>query len=119
MSFTHPEYLVETDWLADHLDDPRVRVLDVTAMLTRDLHNRAREAWFDQGHIPGSVFFDVASGQGALSDPEASLPWMWPSARQFEAVMGEVGVANDTRVVLVARTPREGLDSGTMWCTRA
>ncbi|MCP4085338.1 MAG: sulfurtransferase [Actinomycetia bacterium] len=119
MAFTHPEYLVETGWLADHLDDPNVRILDVTAMLTRDLANRAREECFDQGHIPGSVFFDVPSGQGVLSDPDAALPWMWPSPSRFEAVMGEAGVANDTRVVIVARTPREGLDSGTMWCTRA
>jgi thiosulfate/3-mercaptopyruvate sulfurtransferase len=119
MSFAHPEYLVSTSWLAEHLDDPAVRVLDVTAMLTSKLENRAREVWFDAGHIAGSVPFDVASARGALSDPDADLPWMWPTPAQFVAAMAAVGVGPQTRVVLVARTPRPGIDSGTMWCTRA
>ncbi|MCP5029736.1 MAG: sulfurtransferase [Actinomycetia bacterium] len=119
MAFTHPDYLVETEWLADHLDDSSVRILDVTAKLTKELTNRARGECYDQGHIPGSVFFDVAAGKGVLSDPDAALPWMWPSPERFEAVMAEAGVSNDTRVVIAARTPREGIDSGTMWCTRA
>jgi thiosulfate/3-mercaptopyruvate sulfurtransferase len=63
--------------------------------------------------------FDVPSGKGVLSNTDAVLPWMWPSPEQFVATMAAFGVANDTRVVLVARTPRSGIDSGTMWCTRA
>ena len=117
MNFTHPEYLVTTGWLAGHLDD--VVVLDVTGMLTSKLENRAKTECFDVGHIPGSHFFDVPSGKGVLSDPDAGLPWMWPSADQFIATMAAFGIDNDTRVVLVARTPRPAIDSGTMWCTRA
>ena len=119
MTFRHPHYLVETDWLADHFDDPDVRVLDVTSMLTSSLVNRARTEQFDIGHIPGSIFFDVASAHGELSDPDAVLPWTWPSEAQFADTMGRYGVSRDTRVILVARTPRPGIDSGTMWCTRA
>jgi len=117
MLFTHPEYLVTTDWLAGHLDD--VRVLDVTAKLTGALENRAEVECFSDAHIPGSVFFDVASGKGVLSDPEAPLPWTWPSAEQIATSLAAACVGPDTRVVLVARTPRDGIDSGTMWCTRA
>jgi thiosulfate/3-mercaptopyruvate sulfurtransferase len=119
MAFANPQYLVETGWLAQHLDDPAVRVLDVTAKLTSSLANRAREECYDTGHIPGSVFFDVASGHGELSDPDAPLPWTWPSPERFEAAMARAGVDDDTLVVIVARTPRAGIDSGTMWCTRA
>lgn len=119
MQFAHPEYLVSTDWLAENLQNPDVRVLDVTAKLTGKLENRAEEECYRDAHIPGSVFFDVPSGNGVLSDNEASLPWMWPSPRQVTDSLGAVGVGPDTRVVLVARTPREGIDSGTMWCTRA
>jgi thiosulfate/3-mercaptopyruvate sulfurtransferase len=119
MTFTHPEYLVSTSWLAEHLDDPAVRVLDVTARLTSSLENRAKTACFDVGHIPGSIFFDVASGRGVLSDPDAPLPWMWPTPEQFASTMADCGIDAETRVVLVARTPRAGIDSGTMWCTRA
>jgi thiosulfate/3-mercaptopyruvate sulfurtransferase len=119
MAFTHPEYLVETEWLEEHLDDPAVRILDVTAMLTSRLENRAEEEWYNKDHIPGSVFFDVSSGKGVLSDPDAALPWMWPPPARFAAAMAGAGVGPATRAVLVARTPRAGIDSGTMWCTRA
>lgn len=61
----------------------------------------------------------MASGKGVLSNPDETLPWMWPTAEQFAASMADFGIDNDTRVVLVARTPRLGIDSGTMWCTRA
>ena len=116
-AFVHPEYLVSTDWLADHLDD--VLVLDVTAKLTGTLENQAEADCFAAAHIPGSVFFDVASGKGVLSNPRETLPWMWPTAEQLAASLAAVGVGQATRVVLAARTPRDGIDSGTMWCTRA
>jgi thiosulfate/3-mercaptopyruvate sulfurtransferase len=119
VDFAHPEYLVSTEWLAEHLDDPDVVVLDVTAKLTSRLDNEpARDLWA-RSHVPGSQFFDVASAQGALSDPAARLPWTWPPPEQFAATMRAHGIGADTRVILVGRTPRPGVDSGTMWCTRA
>ncbi len=117
MEFVNPNYLVTTEWLAEHLDD--VVVLDVTAKLTSSLENRAKVECYDAGHLPGSLFFDAASGKGVLSDTESPLPWMWPSEDQFVGAMAAFGIANDTRVVIAARTPRAGIDSGTMWCTRA
>ncbi len=119
MEFTHHEWLVSTDWLAEHLEDPTLRILDVTAKLSSALDNGAGEQCWQESHIPGSVFFDVPSAKGRLSNPDAALPWMWPTAAQFEAAMTGAGVGAGTRVVLVARTPRPGIDSGTMWCTRA
>jgi thiosulfate/3-mercaptopyruvate sulfurtransferase len=112
-------YLVETDWLNERLDDRGVRVLDVTGMLTSELKNIARERVYDEGHIPGAVFFDVASAKGALSDPDAKLPWTWPPKAQVETAMAAHGVGNDTKVVLYAASPRLGVDFGPMWCTRA
>jgi len=117
--YVHPEFLVSSGWLADHLGDPEVRILDVTAKLASDLQNRARSACYDVGHIPGSFAFDVPSGRGVLSNPDSTLPWMWPSPEQFVSVMREYGIGPRTKVVVAARTPRPGIDSGTMWCTRA
>lgn len=119
MAFVNSHYLASTSWLADHLDHPNLRILDVTAKLTSRLENRAKTDCYDVGHIPGSVFFDVPSGHGVLSDPDHPLPWMWPRADRFVATMADFGIGSDTRVIIVARTPRAGLDSGTMWCTRA
>ncbi|MEM9653348.1 MAG: rhodanese-like domain-containing protein [Actinomycetota bacterium] len=119
MEFYHPEYLVSPEELADELQNPNTRVLDVTAKLTSSLENRAEEECYRDSHIPGSLFFDVPSGKGVLSDQDAALPWMWPPPDQVRSALAGVGVGPETRVVLVARTPREGIDSGTMWCTRA
>ena len=119
MGFVHSEYLVTAEWLGEHLDDPSVVVLDVTGKLSSRLDNEpARQLWAE-AHIPGSQFFDVAAAKGVLSDPDAELPWMWPAPEQFARTLAAHGVGADTRVILVARTPRPGIDSGTMWCTRA
>ena len=119
MDYAHPEYLIETGWLAEHLEDPLLRLFDVTGMLTGKLVNLARERAYDAGHIPGAVFLDVAAARGDLSDPEGPLPWSWPSAAQVERTMGALGVDNASRVVLYAATPRPGIDNGAMWATRA
>lgn len=119
MADDQSRYLVETDWLNERLDDRSVRVLDVTGMLTSERKNIARERIYDEGHIPGAVFFDVASARGALSDPDAKLPWTWPPKAQVETSMAAHGIGNDTKVVLYAASPRLGVDFGPMWCTRA
>lgn len=112
-------YLVSTDWLAENLNNQSMQILDVTAMLTKDLQNLAQERVFDEGHIPGAAFLDVASGWGILADPDAKLPFTWPSSERVEAAMSDVGVNNDTRVILYAGSPRPGVDFGPMWATRA
>ena len=112
-----PSHLVSVDWLIDRPEG--VRVLDVTARLDRELVNRAHDACFIEAHIPGAVHFDVASAKGALSNPEAGLPWMWPSAEWVTESLRAAGVDDGDLVVITAGTPRPGIDSGTMWCTRA
>jgi thiosulfate/3-mercaptopyruvate sulfurtransferase len=119
VEYIHPEYLVTTNWLAKHLDDPAVVVLDVTAKLTSRFGNEPGHELWTRSHVPGSQFFDVGSAKGVLSDPDARLPWTWPRPEQFAATMRACGIGDGTRVVLVGRTPRPGVDSGTMWCTRA
>lgn len=117
--FANPEYLVETEWLAEHLDDPGITIVDVTSMLTSKFVNRAKAEVFDLGHLPGAVFLDAGAGHGDLADADDGLPWMWPSPEAFAATMGRLGIANDSRVIITAGTPRPEHDSGTMWCTRA
>lgn len=119
MQLVNPQYLVTTDWLAENLLNPDIRILDVTAKLTSGLENRAEADCYQDAHIPGSLFFDVPAGKGVLSDGGADLPWMWPNPEQVTRSLAAVGVEQETKVILVARTPREGIDSGTMWCTRA
>ena len=91
-SYAHPEFLVTVDELDGLLAAGGVRVLDVTARLTSSRDNVAEELCFNEGHIPGSVFFDVASAKGALSDQGEDLPWMWPTPEHVTEQLRQVGV---------------------------
>jgi thiosulfate/3-mercaptopyruvate sulfurtransferase len=99
--FVHPEFLVETDWLAAHLDDPTVVLLDCTVHLipnpktTYDVVPGRED--FERGHIPGAQFCDL---QADLSDPGHKFRFMLPSAEYFAAAMGRFGAGGDTKVVL-------------------
>jgi thiosulfate/3-mercaptopyruvate sulfurtransferase len=117
--YTHPDYLVETDWLSEHLDAPDLRLFDVTAMLTSKFLNLAKERSFDEGHIPGARFLDVGSRDNSLSETGADLPWAWPDAKSAAKALGKLGIDNQSRVVLYAASPRPGVDNGIMWTTRA
>jgi thiosulfate/3-mercaptopyruvate sulfurtransferase len=96
--FVHPEYLVETEWLAQHLDD--VVVLDCTTHLIPDpkityVVKPGRED-FERGHIPGAQFCDVSRD---VSDTTQKLNFMRPTPEKFAAALCRFGISNGTRVV--------------------
>jgi thiosulfate/3-mercaptopyruvate sulfurtransferase len=96
--FVHPEFLVETDWLARHLDD--VVVLDCTTHLIPDpkttyVVKPGRED-YEKGHIPDARFCDVARD---VSDTREKLNFMRQQPDDFAAAMRRFGISNSTRVV--------------------
>ncbi|MEH2519739.1 thiosulfate/3-mercaptopyruvate sulfurtransferase [Bradyrhizobium sp. AZCC 1610] len=86
--------LVSTDWLAAHLNDPNVRVIDASFKMPGVLPLPKDD--YLASHIPGAVFFDV----DAVSDHSNPLPHMFPSADQFGRDVGGLGIGNDDTVVL-------------------
>ena len=94
MPYARPEALVGTDWLATHLDDPRVRVVDSSFKLP-GITPTARED-YDQGHIPDAVFFDIDD----ICEPGTSLPHVIPSPDLFARKVGALGIGDDDRVVV-------------------
>lgn len=88
------EVFVSTGWLADHLDDEGVRVLDASWHLPGA--GRNAEAEYIESHIPGAGFFDL----DAVSDPATSLPHMLPSEEDFSRHMRRLGISNHQRVVV-------------------
>jgi thiosulfate/3-mercaptopyruvate sulfurtransferase len=86
--------LVSTDWLAAHLDDADLRVLDGTWHMPQ-LERDAR-AEFAQAHIPGAVFFDIDE----IADRSTSLPHMLPTPEAFADAVGRLGIASGDRVVV-------------------
>jgi len=94
MPYAHPEALVGTEWLAAHLSDPHVRVVDGSFKLP-GITPTARED-YDRVHIPGAVFFDIDD----ICEPRTSLPHMIPSADLFAQKIGALGIGDDDRVVV-------------------
>ena len=104
--FVHPEYLVESEWLAAHLGDNELRLFDCTVHLIPNADNVGYVAKpgredFEKGHIPGAQFIDL---QADLSAPHPRLRFMLPNAAQFAAAMGHFGVGDNSRVVIYSTT---------------
>ena len=86
--------LVSTEWLAEHLKDANVKLLDATFKLPGVLPLPKDD--YLAAHIPGAVYFDV----DAVSDHSNPLPHMYPSAEQFGRDVGALGVSNNDTVVI-------------------
>ncbi len=85
--------LVTTDWLAAHLDDPKVKVIDASFKLPGVLPLPVDD--YLAAHIPGAVFFDV----DAISDHTNPRPHMFPDAAQFARDIAALGVSSGDTVV--------------------
>jgi thiosulfate/3-mercaptopyruvate sulfurtransferase len=92
--YARPGALVDTEWLAAHLDDPQIRVVDSSFKLP-GITPTARED-YDRGHIPGAVFFDIDD----IAEPGTSLPHMIPSHELFSRKMEGLGIGDGVRVIV-------------------
>jgi len=99
-------FIVTTDWLARHLDDPDVRVLDATTHLVPPPSNVLYDvvsgrADFEKAHIPGAAFVDI-DGELSSHDYPPQVHFMLPSAARFAEVVGNLGIDNHTQVICYA-----------------
>ncbi|MBK9780959.1 MAG: sulfurtransferase [Anaerolineales bacterium] len=83
MSYTHPEYLVETSWVAEHLNDPNIRIIE----------SDEDPLLYAIGHIPGAAQVDWFT---TLQHP---LRRDFVTKEQFEGVASKLGITNDTTVI--------------------
>ncbi len=82
-SYAHPEVLVSADWVQEHLNDPKVRIVETDE----------DPALYHMGHIPGAV---EIGWHNQLQDP-VSRDYI--TVAQFEALCARAGISNDTTVV--------------------
>ena len=94
MSADDPRMLVSTQWLADHMKDPDLRILDASYYLP-DM-GRDAKAEYDAAHIPGARFFDIDDVSDSLSD----LPHMAPPPEKFMSRLRAMGVGDGHQVVV-------------------
>jgi thiosulfate/3-mercaptopyruvate sulfurtransferase len=86
--------LVSTEWLAAHLRDPDLRVLDGSWHMPQA--RRDPRAEFVGAHLPGAVFFDI----DGIADRSSPLPHMLPAPEAFADAIGALGVGTGDRVVI-------------------
>lgn len=93
--------LVTTEWLSQHIDEPELVVLDCTVYQeTKEdggFENISGRTRYEAGHIPSAGFADL---KGDLADTDSSIEFDLPTPEQFCSAMGELGVGNESRVVL-------------------
>lgn len=89
-----PRTLVSTAWLAAHLGNPDLRVIDASWYLP-DMGRDAR-AEYDAAHIPGARFFDIDD----ISDQRSELPHMAPPVEKFISRMRAMGIGDGHQVVV-------------------
>ncbi|WP_374298465.1 3-mercaptopyruvate sulfurtransferase [Paracoccus sp. (in: a-proteobacteria)] len=89
-----PKTLVSTEWLAAHLNDPDLRILDASWHMPAT--GRDARAEYDAAHIPGARFFDI----DAISDKRSALPHMAPPVEMFISRMRALGVGDGHQIVV-------------------
>ncbi|MBN9331951.1 3-mercaptopyruvate sulfurtransferase [Devosia sp.] len=85
---------VTTEWLAAHLSDPNLVVVDASWHMPNASRNAQAE--YLAGHIPGAVFFDI----DGIADTSTNLPHMLPSPADFAHMVGALGIGSDMTIVI-------------------
>lgn len=100
-----PSPLVDAAWLHQHLAHPALRVFDCSQLMQQRSDGSfgfvPAQAEFAAAHIPGSNFVDVA---GSLSDSSSPLPLMMPPVEQLAQRWQQMGIGDDSAVVLYDRS---------------
>jgi len=91
--------LVSTDWLANHLGDPDVAIVDCSWFMP-SLGRSGRDE-YRAAHIPGARFLDI----DAVADRANPAPHMLPSAADFGVAMAALGVDRDDRIIVYDNSP--------------
>src|SRR5215470_6171533 len=82
--YVHPEVLVETNWVAEHLNDPTIRLIEADEDVLL----------YEVGHLPGAVKLDWHV------DVQDKINRDFVNQQEFEQLMGRWGISNDTTIVL-------------------
>jgi thiosulfate/3-mercaptopyruvate sulfurtransferase len=127
MEVERKQFLAETSWLAEHLHDPDLRVVDIRGYV-RNIEREgpdgtriqdavyvgAREE-YEQGHIPGAVYIDWSSDIVDHDDPvEAQVA----SAAQFASLLGRLGIGDQHLVVAYDAHPASQFATRLWWALK-
>jgi thiosulfate/3-mercaptopyruvate sulfurtransferase len=103
------ESLVSTEWLAQHLTEPDLVVVDSSWHMPAS--GRSGRDEFLAAHIPGATFLDIDD----VADRSKPPPHMLPGAAEFGAAMERLGIGRDDRIVVYDNSPIHSASRG--WFT--
>jgi thiosulfate/3-mercaptopyruvate sulfurtransferase len=114
------QFLVETSWLAEHLKDPHLRVVDMRGYVrTMTLEGGVQEATYvgardeyEQGHIPGAIYIDWTSD---IVNPDDAVEAQVAPAERFAEVMGHLGIGDQHLIVAYDAHPASQFATRLWW----
>src|SRR5205809_7820025 len=113
------ELLVEASWLAEHLNDPHIRVVDMRGYVRTVEHDGVQDALYvgardeyEHGHIPGSVYIDWSSD---IVDHNDAVESQIASPARFAEVLGSLGIGNQHLVVAYDAHPTSQFATRLWW----
>lgn len=111
---TYPSQLVSTEWLAAHLDDPTVRIVDIRGHVLPATqpppHYFNHHAEYLNAHIPGAVFIDWVQ---EITDPADPRHAQIAPPDRYAAAMRRAGI--DASTLVVAYDDADGMFAARLW----
>lgn len=97
-----------TDWVAAHLDDPNVQIIDTTMIFLEPDGDFLRPGHdeYEKAHLPGAYFVD----QLTLQDPEAPVPFTAASPANYFANLADAGIDTEKTLIAYDSGPQVGVD---------
>lgn len=108
MNWDNRQELVSTEWLAERLGAPDIRIVDASWYLPQI--GRDAKAEYRAQHIPNAVFFDIDD----ISDTASSLPHMLPSPEKFASRVRKLGLGDGNRIIVYDGSGAN-LSAGRVW----
>jgi thiosulfate/3-mercaptopyruvate sulfurtransferase len=112
-------FLVETSWLAEHFNDPHLRVVDMRGYVRTIEKNGVQDALYvgardeyEQGHIPGALYIDWSSD---IVDPDDSVDAQIAPPQRFADVMERLGIGDQHLVVAYDQHPTSQFATRLWW----
>jgi len=112
-------FLAETSWLAEHLNDPHLRVVDMRGYVRTVERDGVQDASYvgardeyEQAHIPGALYIDWTSD---IVDPDDAVEAQIAPARRFAEVMGRMGIGDQHLVVAYDAHPASQFATRLWW----
>lgn len=122
MTQERSDYLVETAWLAEHLNDPQIRVVDIRGYVRLMMHGDVQEAHYvgaadeyAQGHIPGAIYVDWTRD---IVDPNDDVEAQVAPPADFAAQMERIGIGDEHLVVAYDAHPTSQFATRLWWALR-